>query len=620
VLLAVFLLLFGATRAWAVASWLSPVNLSTAGRDAQLPEVAMDDAGDAVVVWQRPDGTNLRVQAVTRSAGSGFSAPVNLSTAGRDAEDPEVAMDEDGDAVAVWSRFDGSDFRVQAVTRSAGGGFSVPVNLSAAGEDGILPQVAMDKVGNAVVVWRRFDGANIRVQAATRPAGGAFSGPVNLSPAGEDGFTPAVAMGETGDAVAAWGHFDGPDSRVQVATRPAGGAFSGPVDISAAGVDAFTPAVAMDQDGDAVAVWTRDNGANRRVQTANRPAGGAFSAPVNLSSAAEDATGPGVAVGDAGDAVAIWRRFDGLHNIVQTATRPAGGDSSAPSNRSASGGEAGDAGVAMNGPGDALAAWHRFNGANHIVQAASRPAGGAFGGSVNLTAAGRDAFNPQTAMDNGGDGIAVWQRFNGANFIVQAAGYDADNPQLLDISTPRSASVGVPVDFSATFFDVWGPVTTSWSFGDGASPSRRGAVGDRPSVSDSSVSHTYCSPGNYQVKVTGTDAAGNATSAARSISIAGSSEFGFGEVDKNRKKGTAKLAVEVPQAGALELDQTKKVKGATADAACNGEVSLPVKARGKTKRKLKRKGKAKVKAKVTFEPTGGDPTTHAEKVKLKKKR
>jgi PKD repeat protein len=606
--LALLLLALCAARAWAAPTWLSPVNLSAPGQNAVVPQVAMNQGGNAVAVWRRSDGTNTRVQAAVRPAGGSFSAPVNISAAGQDANSPQVAIDQAGDAVAVWTRSDGANVRIQTASRPAGGSFSAPVNISAAGQDAFNPQVAMNQGGDAVAVWRRSDGSNDRVQAASRAAGGGFSAPVNLSVAGKDTHDPQVAIDEPGDAVAVWTRFDGANDRVQAASRAGGGGFSAPDNLSAAGQTAFNPQVAMDQGGGAVAVWERFDGANERVQAAIRPSGGAFSAPVNLSAAGQPAGNAQVAIDAGGDAVAVWQRFNGANNIVQAAIRSAGGAFSAPVNLSATGRDAFDSQVAMDQGGDAVAVWSRFVGGDVRVQAANRPAGGGFSAEANLSAAGEDATLPQVAMDQAGDALAAWSRFNGANLIAQAAGFDAVGPQLRNLSVPGSGSTGSPVSFSVSPFDVWGPVSTGWSFGDGASASGR------------SVSHTFCSGGTRQVKVTATDAAGNATSATRSISIAASNAFGFGEVTKNKKKGTAQIAVELPGAGTLELAKTKKVKGASAEATCNGEESVLVKARGKTKRKLKKKGKAKVKAKVSFTPTGGSPSTESTKIKLKRKK
>jgi hypothetical protein len=93
-----------------------------------------------------------------------------LSEAGQNAQSARVAVDTDGDAVFTWSRSDGTNFRVQARTRSASGALSRPVQtLSSAGEDAKIPQVAVDATGDAVATWRRSDGANQRIQGVVGP-------------------------------------------------------------------------------------------------------------------------------------------------------------------------------------------------------------------------------------------------------------------------------------------------------------------------------------------------------------------------------------------------------------------------------------------------------------------
>lgn len=42
------------------------------------------------------------------AGGSAFGAPVDLSAAGRDAKEPQVAFDASGKALVVWDRFNGS--------------------------------------------------------------------------------------------------------------------------------------------------------------------------------------------------------------------------------------------------------------------------------------------------------------------------------------------------------------------------------------------------------------------------------------------------------------------------------------------------------------------------------
>ena len=96
-------------------------------------------------------------------------------------------------------------------------------------------------------------------------------------------------------------------------------------------------------------------------------------------------------------------------------------------------------------------------------------------------------------------------------------------------------------------------------------------------------------------------------------------DFSFGKVKKNKRKGTAKLTVNVPGVGELDLAKTKKVKADDESAEDAGKENLLIKSKGKAKKKLNKKGKAKVKAEVTFTPDGGEPNTQSKKIKLKKR-
>ena len=92
----------------------------------------------------------------------------------------------------------------------------------------------------------------------------------------------------------------------------------------------------------------------------------------------------------------------------------------------------------------------------------------------------------------------------------------------------------------------------------------------------------------------------------------------FAGLKRNKRKGTAKLTVEVPGAGSLELGGNG-IKPVAADAQDAGAVELAVVAKGSKKTRLKRKGKVKLEAEVTFSPVGGTPNTEATKVKLVRK-
>jgi hypothetical protein len=105
--------------------------------------------------------------------------------------------------------------------------------------------------------------------------------------------------------------------------------------------------------------------------------------------------------------------------------------------------------------------------------------------------------------------------------------------------------------------------------------------------------------------------------------VAPSNSFTFGGLQRNKRKGTATLTVDVPNPGEL-IGSGNGISAAAAaviskTVTAPGAVTLTIKARGKKKRKLNETGKVKVTLNVSYTPTGGDPSTQSRKLKLKKK-
>jgi uncharacterized repeat protein (TIGR01451 family) len=438
-------------------------------------------------------------------AAPGWLVPTNLSATGQNATQAQVAMSPTGDAIAVWSRSNGANTIVQAAGKPTGSEtWSTPVNLSVAGQNATLPQVAIDPNGDAVAVWLLSNGTTTTVQTASRPTGGSWSSPTDLSESGQNAAQAQVAIDRAGDVIAIWERSNGTNTIIQAASRPAGGAWSVPENLSAAGQSATGPQVAVNGGGDTIAVWTRSNGTNLIVQVTDRLAAGSWSTPIDLSETGQNAAIPRIALNANGDSAVAWRRSNGANEIIQAVTRPAGGSWSSPTNLSETGASANQPRIAVDAAGDALAIWSRPNG-GVFTQAASRPRGGSWSTPQNISEAG--ATFPQLAIDPEGDAVSVWQRTNGTNTIAQAVGF-ATGPHLFSLSIPASGTVGEALPFSATWWDAWSPVNSiEWGLGDGS-----GAEGG-------SFSHAYASVGTYPVSVTATDLRGESAAAGGEVTI-----------------------------------------------------------------------------------------------------
>jgi hypothetical protein len=446
-----------ATTAGAAPAWFTPVDISAGSGEAATAQVAVDPRGNAVALWEQSEGNDIIVQGAVRPAGESWQAPVNLSAPGQDAGDPQVAVDAQGNAVAVWTRRDNAaNAIVQGAVRAAGGSWQAPVNLSAAGHTAVSPQVAVDPQGNAVAVWQRFNSRGVLVvQGVVRPVGGGWRAPVELSASDQNpSVHPQVAVDASGDAVAVWKDDGASSFIVKGAVLPAGGAWQAPVDISAPGrsdpqAAAFGqvfPQVAVDAQGNMVAVWDHPTGSASIVQGAVRTAGGTWQTPVNISVPGQDASDPQVAVDAQGNTIVVWGRSIGTKSIVQGAERAAGGPWQAPVNLSTASQSAVIPRVGVGPQGTAVAVWSvdrlSTQASSSIVQGAVRAAGGAWQTPVNISAAG---FSPDIAVDAQGSAVAVWGRSTSTRyivegdggFVIQSADYRATRPPAVAAAVAR---------------------------------------------------------------------------------------------------------------------------------------------------------------------------------------
>jgi PKD repeat protein len=564
-----------AAPAYAAPQWLTSQTVSQPGQDASGQRVAFDQGGDAVAVWQST-GPQTVIMASARAAGGAFSAPQALSDPSAYSMSPDVASDAQGDAIAVWLHFDGANARVQAAYRPAGGSFGAPQTLSPAGYEARGPRVAMNASGEAVLVWSLASGLTEKLQASSAAPGGAFGEPVDLTAFATVASVPQIALDSHGDAIAVWDGWDGSNIRIQDAVRPAGGGFGAPRYLSQAGDNADTPQVAFDAIGNALVVWRFDGSPASTIQGDYRPTDGEFDAPQTISaSSSQPAQAPQAAFDGQGDGVVAWQQSDGSELRVDASVRAPGsaGAFAVQSTLDPGGQEAYEPQIAGDGLSGTIVSWKTFNGATSTTQAAVRPAGGSFAAATTVSATGPQESSPEVGIDAQGNGIAVWSRSNGPNYLLEAAGYDGAGPLLRGLTLPSQGVVGQPLEFFTAPLDVWSPVLSEgFSFGDGAS------------ANGVSVTHTYSTPGSYQVTATATDVLGNATTVTRIVAISSPAGVGSPSTGPIRCTLTATRTQKLLSKGTVTASTTC---GASVEVALSGRLAVRVpqahhRARGKS--------------------------------------
>jgi hypothetical protein len=174
-------------------------------------DITVDGSGNAIAVWQRLDSTGMTKTVYSNRyvANTGWTGVTTMSDhffQNADAVSPKLAMDRSGNAFLLWSQFDGFMLAIWSARFDRILGWQTPTTISSSSELVESPQIGIDKLGNAVAVWSQYDrGFNKTLIRACR-----YDSETGW---GEDGFIsnrngvardPQLAVSGEGHATAIW--------------------------------------------------------------------------------------------------------------------------------------------------------------------------------------------------------------------------------------------------------------------------------------------------------------------------------------------------------------------------------------------------------------------------------
>jgi hypothetical protein len=419
--------------------WGAAATIETSTGDAYAPQIAFDANGNALAVWEQFDGTSFqRIYANRYTASSGvWGTAIAIENDTGDAKRPQIAIDANGNALAVWYQFNGTYRTIRACRyTSSGWGAAVPIETVNVG-DALDPQIAIDPQGNALVVWSQDGDAT----AATRNDIWANRYNVAAGTWGIAGFietndlggasSPQIAMDPNGNALAVWYQYDGSSvNDIWANHYLLGAGWAGTTLIEAGTGSAEVPQIAVDAIGNGLAVWQQWDGTQYSIW-ANRFAVGTGSwgtAELVETDNFGPASHPQVAFDNYGNAVAVWQQntVTGINIWANryTSSQIIGWDTPAIV-------ETGNTGVAdypqvaFDASGNALAVWQKNDGARNNIWANRYAAASGTWGIAGLieTDNSGSAETPQIAIDANGNALAVWDQFDGSHYNIWANRY-----------------------------------------------------------------------------------------------------------------------------------------------------------------------------------------------------
>ena len=302
--------------------WGTAATVENAPGALGYSSIGMDADGNAMAVWSQLDGRfSVWANRFLRQGGWGTASLIETNDAvGATDGDPQVAVAPNGDAVAVWKQSTGSAAHLWSNRFSAASGWaSASPVVQDAGSTQFIGgfDLALDAAGNGLLVWGQLDvvaGGNESSVWARRFASGAWQiERFALAPpvAASTGLIsqPALTLNAAGSALVVWGREDG--SLVANAAPP-NAAFGNASVFRAAGSHTLggLPEVGLDDQGTALVVWAESGtGTTPGLWLARGGLGLAWDAPaVFVDTDGADST-PALAVNERGDALMAWSRL-----------------------------------------------------------------------------------------------------------------------------------------------------------------------------------------------------------------------------------------------------------------------------------------------------------------------
>jgi hypothetical protein len=404
-------------------TWGAPMSVQ-AGAGFDPPRLAMNASGGAMLVYTT-GANHVSGRAFSPTAGWGGPIQLDLSTS---AWNPDVGIDAQGNAVAVWLQAPG--YVAAGYYDAATATWGAPARLTSTVSREDYPRVAMNASGSAVAVWEANTFTTFWQPLGSRfTAGNGWSAPVSTSPGSTMDNQPSqtLVIDAAGNATMTFRRTGGSftDAWAHHAT-PSGWDVATDLGSSADGFDGVT--LAIDKDGNALAVYVAKIGSATydlwaRYYSVTTGWGPARKVETNDSA---DVHGVDVAFDGNGVATVVWMQSDGAHQSIWY-NRLAAGSWGTPA--LAESDDSGDATVprlAMDAAGNGVVVFLLAEGARNKVAANRYLAASGWGAvSVLETDASFNCLQPVVGIDAKGNAIAAWTGAQtGLGFSVRAARFE----------------------------------------------------------------------------------------------------------------------------------------------------------------------------------------------------
>lgn len=407
--------------------WGPVVNVTESAPFTYGPEVEVDADGNAVAVWPRGE-RHLRLMAAWRTPTGTWSAPRTVPGT-RGAVEAEVAFDGGGDLVLAWS----AGRRVTVVRRPAGGswGTAVTVHRTAGGVRGTRPaqlDLAVNARGRAVLSWETMDDdldatyARSRVQAAVSSASGDWSRARTLSSAHLGAYDAEVAVSGRGRVVVVWDEGERSLGQIMTASRALGRGWADSRPLSRRLAHPSAPQLAGLPSGELAVAYVSGKSETAAVRLKRWTPGAGWRTAGKMPGVRADPWWLDLGMDGSGTVTLAWSNQP---RAVWSASQTADGTWTR-SRIAPAGSVFYGLAVQVNLAGDTVVGWDAQHRRSHVAEAAYRPRAGSWGAVTALSDPRGDAAGTAVALADDGTATAAWLfgKRRGTSSRIQARTYE----------------------------------------------------------------------------------------------------------------------------------------------------------------------------------------------------
>jgi len=397
------------------SGWIGVERAGNINFSASTPQVAIDNNGLATAVWAEKHSSKWNIYSNRYVPGHGWSTPELLQSDNSKQvsfSSPQITVDEHGNAMAIWTEVVDNKWQIWA-NRYNGTNWTGEERIDASTNSVLSPRIALSKNGkSAVALWIQYNDNDPyrKLYARYYTAANGWDTIIHRIDS-NDAFsisTAEIAIDDQGNACAIWDQ-----NAILTSHYSNSSGWSIAKELSNRGEK---PQISMNRSGSAVAVWRHwyDN-SKYFIETSRYIAGTGWTTIERIEyNSGDSADNPQVGIDEDGNAIAIWQQFDGSYtSIYSNHFGVLFGWGTAQLTETNDNGDASFPQISIDGSGNAIAVWQQFNGSFNNIWFNRYFAGSGWGTTPGPIAQKKDAVTPQIALGTNGNAMAIWNQYDG---------------------------------------------------------------------------------------------------------------------------------------------------------------------------------------------------------------